>query len=755
MLPVEVYVSTVDALYSDGRSLFAGTASASLAAMVTAWATDQIAFAICSVLLTLIGWVRWIDMRTYRAQSSIPATVENARRWEVRYNMSSAAFVTVLSSWCFLTFALTNEPAVQLISFSVSLAYLVGVTGRNFSSDQLVTTQTLCAAIPMIAGLLAQLNVYHAFLACLLIPFFMSLRIISARLRKILFEAVVATHNVTEIANRFDTALNNMPHGLCMFDAERRLVVANERFLQLLRVDPSREWRGAASGALVREATRQGAFEAPDVDDLAENIERRIASPQRTTLSTETRDAQSLQFTFQPMDTGGCVVLVEDITERRNAEAKIERLASYDALTGLANRALFQRTFEEVLGKDGAYAVHFIDLDQFKRVNDTLGHPCGDALLCAVADRLRAIVRQTDYISRFGGDEFVLLQPILKGRHEQVGDMASRIIARLSEPYHIAGHEIVIGASIGIAIAPNDGAEFDELLKSADMALYAAKAEGRGLWRRFEKDMDVKAQARRTLELDIRQALANNDFKVFYQPIVNVRTGRVSACEALLRWVHSERGLVPPSEFIPVAEEMGLIVELGNAVLRQACSECVNWPDDVAVTVNLSPIQFRRSDIPRAVQEALNEYGLSPDRLVVEITESVLLEDTSSTHSALARLRELGVQIALDDFGTGYSSLSYLHRFPLNKIKVDRSFLQGVEDDPKTMTLLRGVSRLSKDLGMSVVVEGVEKQAQLSILLREDAIDEVQGFLFGRALPSDMIRRRLGKQILQGVRRVA
>jgi diguanylate cyclase (GGDEF)-like protein len=392
--------------------------------------------------------------------------------------------------------------------------------------------------------------------------------------------------------------------------------------------------------------------------------------------------------------------------------------------------------------------VLFVDLDQFKQVNDTLGHPAGDALLFAVAERLRNIVRESDLVARFGGDEFVVLQTPLRNP-EASATLARRIVEELSNTYDVDGHRVVIGASVGIAIAPRDGAGADVLLKNADMALYRAKSEGRGSWRFFEPEMDVKAQARRSLELDLRHAVATGAFEVHYQPLVNLKTGRISTCEALLRWRHPERGMIPPGEFIPIAEEMGLIVDIGNWVLNRACLDCAKWPDDVRVAVNLSPIQFRRGNVMRAITDALAMSGLATERLEIEITESVLLQDTEATRALLLQLREFGVRISLDDFGTGYSSLSYLHLFPLHKVKIDRSFLAALGANKRALPLLRNVARLIGELGMSVTMEGVETREQLDTIMNEANFDEAQGYLFSRPVPAHELAKLLDPAALR------
>jgi diguanylate cyclase (GGDEF)-like protein/PAS domain S-box-containing protein len=746
-LPVDIYASSVNALYADSRSLYAGTISAAAAAAVTAWKVAEPLLFACSLLLTLIGWARARDISAYSRRKPASDDFRETRRWEKRYIVGSGAFVAVLSLWCFLTFALTADPAAHLISFSVSLAYLVGVTGRNFSSDQLVTTQAICAGPPMIAGLIIQQDVYYAFLASLLIPFFLSLKFISARLRKTLFDAVVAKRDIESLAQRFDTALNNMPHGLCMFDLDGRLLVSNQRFAEILGLSPAISDGNTKARDLLQQIVDTNKFDNISGEQLINRFEQKISAKERKTLLLEGDKNVSLELTFQPMESGGCVVLAEDITERRQAAEKIEHLARYDSLTGLPNRVRFQDDLESLIAGRSRrhYALLFIDLDQFKKVNDTLGHPFGDALLCQVADRLRHILNPTNIVARFGGDEFVVLQPLLHSTRD-AAETAQRIIDTLSEIYEVNGHQIVIGASIGIGLMPEHGDTFDQILKCADMALYRAKADGRGAYRFFEHDMDEAAQARRVLELDIRNALTRNEFEIYYQPIVNIKTGLTTACEALLRWSHPTRGMVPPQEFIPVAEEMGLITELGTQVLRQACAQCATWPESVGVAVNMSAIQFRRSDVPAIVASSLLETGLSPDRLEIEITESVLLEDIIGIQQSLDKLRWQGVGISLDDFGTGYSSLSYLSKFPLSKIKIDRSFLIDIEDSSRSLKLLQGVARMSADLGMSVVAEGVETHQQLALLLQEPSITEVQGFLFSRPLNNVDIRDCLQKE---------
>jgi len=436
----------------------------------------------------------------------------------------------------------------------------------------------------------------------------------------------------------------------------------------------------------------------------------------------------------------------EDIAERKRAEAQIARLAHYDPLTELPNRVLFQRHLSEALArrarKGDQLAVHFIDLDRFKTVNDTLGHPLGDELLRVAAERLRGCVREGDTVARLGGDEFAVVQA---GLSDMTGAtrLAERIVEAMSAPFDLQGHQVVIGASVGVAAAPSDGEDADELLKKADMALYRAKADGRGAFHFFERAMDEQLQARRALELDLRRALTAGEFELYYQPLYNLGAEQVTGCEALLRWRHPDRGMVSPADFIPLAEEIGLIVPLGDWVLRTACAEAARWPDHVRLAVNLSPAQFRDRGLVRTVVSALAASGLPAERLELEITESVLLQDSAANMSMLHDLKALGVRISMDDFGTGYSSLSYLRSFPFDKIKIDQTFVRDILEDSDAMAIIKAVLDLGSSMGIVTTAEGVETLEQLNAL-RGQGCAEIQGYFISRPAPASEIAKLLG-----------
>ncbi|WGD55826.1 EAL domain-containing protein [Bradyrhizobium sp. CB1650] len=447
------------------------------------------------------------------------------------------------------------------------------------------------------------------------------------------------------------------------------------------------------------------------------------------------------RVTFDDRD--GYLVAVVDITERRKAEARIAHMAHHDGLTDLPNREYFQDRLRQALVQAGGKRVGVlcIDLDLFKNVNDSFGHPVGDRLLKQVAARLATTIRGANLAARLGGDEFAVILAADVSPNE-ASACATLLIEMLSQPYKVDGLETVIGASIGIALSPGDGATSEELLRNADMALYRAKSDGGGVHRFFEREMDLQAQRRRDMEVDLRRAFANGEFELHYQPLVSIASDRISGFESLLRWRHPDKGMISPAEFIPVAEDIGLITQLGEWVLREACAEAVKWPVDVKVAVNLSPAQFRSRNLVQIVISALAQSGLSPKRLELEITESVFLAETDANLAILHQLRELGVGISMDDFGTGYSSLSYLRSFPFDKIKIDRSFVKDLAQRPDCGAIVRAISGLGRSLNITTTAEGVETEDQLD-WLRAEGCNEVQGFLFSAARPAAEIAKLL------------
>ncbi|SHG17389.1 putative bifunctional diguanylate cyclase/phosphodiesterase [Bradyrhizobium erythrophlei] len=741
-LSPSIHAALVDSLFDAPAPLLTGLVFAVIAAAMTALKTGEPLIWACVALLIATGAFRAFDLQRYQARKST-LTAAKAAGWKKRYQTRAIIQPAAIGIWCATTLLSSDDAVAHLICLSVTTGLVAGGAARAYGRQWIFQLQVaLCFGPPAVALALRGTPYYMA-MSVVCAAFIVALIQISANLHKIFMQALVAREREAALAGQFDTALNNMPHGLCMFAADGLLAVMNHRFSEMMNLADDVVHRGVNANDIIDACVSAGSISAASGKVILAEIQNSEARD-IITADPDADRGRSLSWTFQPMAGGGAVVLLEDITERRNAEARITHLARYDELTALPNRLNFRDEIERLLAvpreAEQLSALLFIDLDQFKQVNDTLGHPCGDQLLCAVADRLRNILRPEDFVARFGGDEFVVFQQNIKS-NEDAANLARRIVDHLSERYKIDNHLVEIGASVGIAMtSPHVSA--DTLLKNADMALYRAKADGRGTYCFFRDEMAQTVEARRILELDLRKALAHEEFELFYQPLVNLKSGRIATCEALLRWNHPVRGTVSPVDIIPVAEDMGLIVDLGRWILRKACMECMKWPEGVSVAVNFSPQQFHQRDVLSEVRYALEISGLSANRLEIEITESSLLRNTQSTHDVLSQLRSLGVRISLDDFGTGYSSLSYLHNFPLQKVKIDRSFLEGIDTD-RPLTLLRGVARLSADLGMSVVVEGIETNEQLELISADGTVTEAQGYLFSRPVPAVRVRQLL------------
>jgi diguanylate cyclase (GGDEF)-like protein/PAS domain S-box-containing protein len=532
-----------------------------------------------------------------------------------------------------------------------------------------------------------------------------------------------------------DTALENMSQGLCMFDAEGRILLFNERYSELMG-RAGLPLKGRSLLDVLRDQKAVNRWDGDPDQFFAEVMAAARAGD--TVTKVVAREGRSIRVVDQPMKGGGWVATFEDITEWQAAQEQISHMARHDALTNLPNRTLFREQLEQALRlakRSDQLAVFCLDLDHFKDINDSLGHPIGDALLKEVARRLGECAGENDTVARLGGDEFAIVQFCNDCDPSAVAALASHVVEKIAAPYDIGGHQLVVGVSVGISLAPEDGKNPDELLKNADLALYRAKADGRGTYRFFEAGMDARAQARRLLELDLRVALQRDEFEVHYQPVRDVATDQVVLFEALVRWNHAQRGLIAPINFIPLAEETGLIVQLGDWVLRRACMDAAGWSRKVGVAVNLSPVQFKNPNLVSSVTAALQASGLPADRLELEITESVLLQNSDGTLGILHELRAMGVKISLDDFGTGYSSLSYLRSFPFDKIKIDRSFVKELTTRDDSMAIIRAVTGLGKSLGIATTAEGVETSAQLE-LLRREGCTQVQGYLFSKPRPA-------------------
>jgi len=536
---------------------------------------------------------------------------------------------------------------------------------------------------------------------------------------------------------RLDRAINSMTQGLALFDSSARLVICNQRYLEMNGLSAEVVKPGCSFREIIALRKVSGSITG-DIDKLIAHALRNRHV--RHSVIVHTSGGRSIQVTRDPLADGGWVVTHEDITERDRIQERITHLAHYDPLTDLPNRALFHERLRQELAtiaNGEQLALHFIDVDEFKSVNDTLGHLVGDELLKSIAASLSRCVGEDEFVARLGGDEFAIVQSKVAST-ERVTDLVARVLDAIREPFDCMGHQLATDASIGIALAPEHGTVPDQLLKHADLAMYAAKSAGRRTYRFFEPEMDAKVRARRQLEIDLRQALAHGGLEVYYQPYLSLKDNTITGCEALVRWRHPERGLIPPAEFIPIAEDTGLINEIGEWVLGTACRDAASWPNDIRLAVNASPVQFRSGALALKIMMALSASNLPASRLELEITEAVLIRDDEAALAILHQLRAIGVRIALDDFGTGYSSLSYLQRFPFDKIKIDRRFVNDIASSGGSSSIVQAVVNIAAARSMTTTAEGVETKEQHH-LLRALGCTEMQGYLFSVPQPADKI----------------
>jgi len=551
------------------------------------------------------------------------------------------------------------------------------------------------------------------------------------------------------ISDNLDLALSNMSQGLLLFDRDEKLVICNERLYVLLDLDKKNIYPGITFTDLLWHYFNDGTLSVADTNArVNETRLRHLAdlSSSRDVISAEiVRRQRIINFSHRALPGGGWVSTLDDITERRIIEDQITHLAHHDPLTALPNRMLFQERLSfAVQGTSGnVSALLYMDLDRFKPVNDMFGHAAGDTVLRVVGERLQGLLRKQDLVSRLGGDEFAVLMPHCTSQSDAL-HLAERLIQEVSRPIFINEASVNIGVSIGIAFAPQHGSTPEQLLRNADLALYRAKENGRGHHAVYESGIDQQIIQRRELEQDLRAALQNHEFVLLYQPVVNTGRQNVTSCEALLRWISPTRGLIPPLDFIPQAEDIGLMPEIGAWVLRTACAEAMRWPDSIRVSVNVSPTQLRKANFLDQVMSILHETGLPPERLELEVTETAIIDDVKNASLLLHRLRARGIHVALDDFGTGYSSLSFLSTLPVTRIKIDRSFVQGIDEKPEAAAIVRAVGGICQSLGIDATAEGVETEQQAEFLESEGCPD-LQGYLIRRPCVAEDIRTWIDK----------
>src|SRR6478752_133487 len=752
-LPKEIRAALIESLFAPIASLIVGAVACSIVGAAVALRVGDHWIMANSVAILAVGMLRVISALLYKRSKQADRLVAT-KVWEHTYEYGAWGFSALLGLLCWVTITHTVDSSLQMAVTTTSAGYAAAISGRNAGRPFIAVGQLALCTLPMSLALLAYPDWIHNILGVVGLLFIYAMMDITLSIRDIIIQALTMTRKEATLAarfeqqaNRFDIALNNMSHGLCMLDEQNRLQVWNDRFLELLHLKSMPVRVGMPASQLIRHSVRAGNHRTKSVKKIFHDLAVGLQKDRFDQIQTSPDGDRTIAVSRRMMAGGGSVVILEDVTESKRAQERITHLAKYDDLTGLANRNQFRERINGMLAamhkRKNHVAIHLIDLDRFKTINDTLGHPIGDKLLKEVASRLKTVIRPGDMITRFGGDEFVVLQ-IGTERYQDAKWLAERLARTLKDPFDIDGHRIDIGASIGIAMAPMDGVDADQLLKKADMALYAAKNGGGGDHRFFALEMEEAAQERRALELDLREALTSEQFDLYFQPLVDLRSGRVTTCEALMRWRHPRRGMVPPSIFIPIAEETGLIITLGEWALQRACYEAAKWPKSVKVAVNLSPVQFRDRGLALQVVSALAKSGLPAQRLELEVTERLLLEDSDGTLTVMEQLKNLGVSISLDDFGTGYSSLNYLRKFPFQKIKIDQSFIAGLGEERDAQAIIGAVAGLGASLDKTVVAEGIETEEQMR-QVKAHGCHEGQGHFFGEPMAAETIHARLAE----------
>lgn len=730
----EIRQQLVHSLFEPLMSLVTGVVAAGLACLIATAYVASPAIIVMTFATVLIGCMRIAISCLYLVLA--PRRRLNAPFWEKAYEIGAWSFS---ASYGFLTY-LTTEPGTDpfilyIVGVSI-MGYAAVITARNAGRPYIAFGQVALALGPMALGHFVHNVGLYRFLGIAVLFSIISMMQVTLSIRDRIVSAMILTRDKAQLAERFQAALDHMSHGICMFGSDQRLDVTNERFAELTGLPLERLQEGASARDIIETAFADGHDNAHVEAFLTD-----LASGNATESTIPTTNGRIIDVSFRPAVSGGTVVTFEDNTEQRRAEAQVAHMARFDSLTDLPNRAQAEDDLNALFlthtSAGSTFAVMFLDLDRFKVVNDSLGHPTGDALLRLVAARLKEILRESDVVARFGGDEFMIIQnPIASS--ECAETLAERIIETLRQPYLIANQRIDVGASIGIALAGAHGKDPSTLIKNADIALYVAKNNGRNCYFLFEESLERDAQVRRDLEVDLRQALDRGEFEMHYQPIANIHTGEIVICEALIRWRHPEKGMVPPNAFIPVAEETGLIIEIGRWVLSQACRDAATWPANIRVAVNLSPLQFADRDLIPSVTRAVHGAGLDPRRLEIEIVETVMINDSEATIRVMQDLRALGLTISLDDFGSGYSALSYLNRFKFDKIKIDGSYARSVDAKASSAAIIKAVATIGAELDMRTVIDGVETADQLRTT-RDLGCTEVQGWLIARPMTNEAL----------------
>jgi len=747
------YTLLVSSLFSSPASIIPGGIAGILTPFLCWLSTGMDIFMSLTVLVTLIVILRIMTVIAYRRHSHAQDSYAETRRWDRDYFLGATVFSAVLGYSCYVALVQTDDPAAHITTVASTIALASGYVARNAGRPKFVAVQLLTFCIPMAIGLIAAHNPYYRYIGYFAFLYVAANIAITNSLHRNLLALSDANKQSKALASALhsqnltlDAALNTMIDGLAMFDRSLKLAVSNAPHSTLYGLPETLALPGTPLTAIARFLVERQVISQEQLRDIRAALTEVQTTQVATSRELVTRGGLVLVVTLAPAAEGGILMLTEDATERKATEARIEQMARFDELTGLANRFEYTAQITEAFAKlertgDG-FALLYLDLDGFKQVNDSLGHDIGDHVLMETASRLRSAIRSNDQLARFGGDEFLLILP--SSDHLVVTAIAQRMIDAMSRAFDVDGKTVYVTASIGIAMAPLDGANPADLLRHADTALYKAKSAGRNTLMFFNPAMAEEMMERHEIEVDLRKACNDGTLELYYQPIIDLKTQKVVSREALMRWRHPTRGMVPPGVFIPIAEQSGLIAGMGDWAIRQACRDAASWEPGISVSVNVSPLQFREPRrIVETVKSALLASHLESRRLMLEVTESLLIEDEKLALSVLDELRALGVTFALDDFGTGYSSLAYLSTYPFAQVKIDQSFTREVHTNEASKAVIEAVCQLARRLQMNVVVEGIETEQQ-RIAVQLLGAHRAQGFLFGRPEALASIKDRHG-----------
>ncbi len=755
-VPTDVYLSFVSSLFGNRKTLFTGMIVHILTyGAIYAKTRDPFYIWLTAIFMSVcIFRIYWFQQFDSAGKSRL--TRLDIANWENRYLWGGVTTTAILGIGSAYAIVFARDQFAILACIAVTLASMVSVVGRNYGSSRAVNLQTLTACLPIMLGFILVMDPFMVAFAALLIPFLLTTRMMANGVRDFLYKNVIASRDMAELVDRFDMALNNMPHGLFMLDANNRILVVNRKACDLLKLGDQDRLKDCDLDLVLRYGARHAFIDG----SLPALIHRQLAQLVDGTLSrtlVQYSDDLFLEFSASRRPDGVVVLIFEDVTARVRAERRVLHMVRYDPLTGLPNREFFGETLLENLSRlkgNDLIGLVVLDVDEFKHVNDMKGHVAGDRLLCQIAGRLRAVAGEGALVGRLMGDQFVVCLPG-SGSVEDLDARIRQVHGDMRGTYDVDGSQMRISFSGGSLVTPQSQFRMEEWQIKVDLALFEAKFKARGTCASFEQEMDARYIDRQRLKVELRDAVEAGELHLVYQPMYRPDGEVMECCEALSRWIHPERGAIPPTSFIQIAEEMGIVSDITRFVIQQACRDCVTWPGDMAVSVNLSVQDLRNDNIITVVEEALRETGLAPFRLRLEITESCLVEEPATVHNILTALRNKGMVIALDDFGTGFSSLSYLDSLPVDVVKIDRSFVRNICEDSRRLKLLRGTVNLTRELGLKITIEGVETLEQLELINRYQCADLIQGYVFSAAVPAARIALLSTQQAALVPRRLA